>query len=121
VLSADGTKVIDSVSTNVGVRDALFDARHGFLLNGAKVLVKGTSNHLGFGGVGLAVPDRIMEFQIATLKAMGANAYRTAHNPVAPELLEYADRYGMLVWEENRFLTPVSHSILMSILYKRNS
>jgi hypothetical protein len=115
VLSADGTKVIDSVSTTVGVRDALFDARHGFLLNGAKVLVKGTSNHLGFGGVGLAVPDRIMEYQIATLKAMGANAYRTAHNPVAPELLEYADRYGMLVWEENRFLTPVSYIVSMSI------
>lgn len=106
VLSADGGKVLDSVSTTIGVRDALFDARHGLLLNGAKVLVKGTSNHLGFGGVGLAAPDRIMEFQVATLKAMGANAFRTAHNPVAPELLEYADRYGMLVWEENRFLTP---------------
>eukprot|EP01043_Picozoa_sp_COSAG02_P027754 COSAG02_NODE_1650_length_11487_cov_13.602895_5_plen_105_part_00 len=42
--------------TNVGVRDALFDAHHGFLLNGVKVLIKGTSNHLGFGGVGQAVP-----------------------------------------------------------------
>ena len=38
---------------------------------------------------------------VQTLKAMGSNAWRTAHNPVSPELLEYADRYGMLVWEEN--------------------
>jgi hypothetical protein len=40
--------------------------------------------------------------------------FHAAHNPVAPELLEYADRYGMLVWEENRFLTPVRHSGLLS-------
>lgn len=46
-----------------------------------------------------------MEFQIATLKAMGSTAFRTAHNPVAPELLHYCDKYGMLVWEENRFIT----------------
>ena len=26
---------------------------------------------LGFGGVGMAVPDRVAEFQIATLKNMG--------------------------------------------------
>lgn len=77
----------------------------GFMLNGAKIRLKGTANHLGFGGVGLAVPDRVMEFQVATLKAMGSNAWRTAHNPVAPELLEYTDKYGMLVWEENRFVT----------------
>jgi beta-galactosidase len=91
--------VIDRVEATVGVRNAIFDAREGFMLNGVKVTIKGTSNHLGFGAVGLAVPDRVMEFQVATLKAMGSNAWRTAHNPAAPELLEYADRYGMLVWE----------------------
>lgn len=43
--------------------------------------------------------------QVAALKAVGSNAWRTAHNPVAPELLDYTDEYGMLVWEENRFVT----------------
>ena len=27
-------------------------------------MIKGVSNHLGFGAVGLGVPDRIMEFQV---------------------------------------------------------
>jgi len=51
-----------------------------------------------------AVPDRVQEFQIATLRNVGSNAWRTAHNPVAPELLNAADKYGMLMWNENRFV-----------------
>jgi len=94
----------DSVSERVGVRSAVFDARRGFLLNGVQVKIKGTSNHVGFGGVGMAVPDRVAEFEVATLRAAGVNAWRTAHNPVAPELLDAADAYGMLVWSENRFV-----------------
>jgi len=52
----------------------------------------------------LKVPDRVQEFQIATLKEMGSNAWRTAHNPVTPEILDYCDDYGFLVWEENRLI-----------------
>jgi hypothetical protein len=29
-------------------------------LNGAQVKIKGTANHLGFGGVGVALPDRVV-------------------------------------------------------------
>jgi len=35
-----------------------------------------------------------MEYRIAKLKQMGSNAFRTAHNPAAPEPIDYADRYG---------------------------
>jgi beta-galactosidase len=35
---------------------------------------------------------------------MGCNAYRTAHNPPTPELLDACDRLGMLVMDENRIL-----------------
>jgi beta-galactosidase len=38
------------------------------------------------------------------LKAIGANAYRSAHNAPTPELLEDCDRLGMLVMDENRLL-----------------
>lgn len=48
--------------------------------------------------------SQVQEYQIATLKQMGSNAWRTAHNPVTPELLDYADEYGFLVWEENRLI-----------------
>ena len=41
---------------------------------------------------------------MAKLKECGANAYRTAHNPPAPELLEACDRLGMMVMDECRLL-----------------
>ena len=72
VLDGSG-EVADAVAARVGVRSAVFDPRQGFLLNGVKVQIKGTANHLGFGGVGMAVPDRVAEFQVASLRRMGSN------------------------------------------------
>jgi len=62
------------------------------------------SQHIDFGGVGTAVPDRVSEFRVSSVKAIGANGWRTAHNPVAKPLLDAADRQGLLVWSENRNL-----------------
>src|SRR5439155_11572791 len=52
--------------------------------------------------LGVAVPDSIQEFRIRRLREMGSNAYRCAHNPPAPELLNACDELGMLVMDENR-------------------
>jgi beta-galactosidase len=81
-----------------------FDADRGFLLNGKPYLIKGTCNHQDHAGVGAAMPDRLQYFRVAKLKEMGSNAYRTAHHPPTPELLEACDRLGMLVVDENRLL-----------------
>ena len=39
--------------------------------------------------------------RISKLQEMGCNAWRTAHNPPTPALLDAADRLGFLVWDEN--------------------
>eukprot|EP01084_Bolivina_argentea_P067168 122386_1 len=33
---------------------------------------------------------------------MGANSWRMSHNPPNPELLDFTDEYGFMVWDENR-------------------
>ncbi|MEO6637799.1 MAG: glycosyl hydrolase 53 family protein, partial [Ginsengibacter sp.] len=43
-------------------------------------------------------------YRIKLLKDMGANAYRTSHNPPTPELLDACDSLGMLVLDETRLL-----------------
>jgi len=101
---ASGGQTVDRVETEFGIRTVAFDANRGFLLNGKPYQLKGTCNHQDHAGVGAALPDRLQYFRIAKLKEMGANAYRTSHNPPTPELLEACDRLGMLVMDESRLV-----------------
>lgn len=95
-------EVIDRCETNFGIRSIRFDADAGFFLNGESVRLKGVCLHQDHGGVGIAIPDVLHDFRIKKMKEMGANAFRCAHNPVAPEALDAADRLGMLVINETR-------------------
>ncbi len=99
-----GEEVADCLSTTFGVRTFHWDADQGFFLNGRPLKLKGTCNHQDHAGVGVAVPDAVQEYRIRRLKDMGGNAYRCAHNPPTPELLDACDRLGMLVMDENRHL-----------------
>lgn len=96
--------VEDSYSTTFGIRTIHFDAKQGFFLNGKKIKITGTNNHQDHAGVGVAVPDALLEFRIKKLKEFGCNAYRCSHNPPSPELLDICDRLGMLVIDENRLM-----------------
>lgn len=93
-------QVVDTYETSFGVRTIAFDANKGFILNGKQVKIKGVCNHQDLGPLGDAVNVRALERQLELLKAMGANAIRTSHNPPAPELLDLCDKMGFLVMDE---------------------
>jgi beta-galactosidase len=99
-----GDTAIDGEVTTFGVRTIRFDPNQGFFLNGRRVEIQGVCSHHDFPGVGIAAPDGLWSWRISKLKAMGANAYRTAHNPASDEFYQAADRLGMLVMDENRHL-----------------
>jgi beta-galactosidase len=90
----------DVVATVFGFRTVAFDKDQGFLLNGRRVKLRGVNLHHDGGAVGAAVPERLWEVRLERLKAMGANAIRTSHNPPAPEFLDLCDRMGFLVMAE---------------------
>jgi beta-galactosidase len=92
--------VLDEYETPFGIRTLAFDPDRGLLLNGRQVRVNGVCNHHDLGALGAAVNTRAIERQIEILQEMGVNAIRTSHNPPAPELLELADRRGILVMDE---------------------
>ena len=96
----DGRRSADTTTTTFGIRTIAWDKDHGFLLNGERVKLKGVNLHHDGGGLGAAVPERIWESRLLMLKAMGANAIRTSHNPPAPEFLDLCDRLGFLVMAE---------------------
>ena len=96
----DGERIADVTKTSFGIRSIAFDKDQGFLLNGRRVKMRGVNLHHDAGGLGAAVPERVWEARLETLKAMGVNAIRTSHNPPAPEFLDLCDRMGFLVMAE---------------------
>lgn len=93
-------KIVDTYNTPFGIRTIEFTAKNGFLLNGKKVVIKGTCNHHDLGALGAAINTSALKRQLKMLQEMGCNSLRTSHNPPAPELLELADQMGFLVWDE---------------------
>jgi beta-galactosidase len=93
-------RLVDEYDTPIGIREAVFDADQGFLLNGERVKINGACLHHDGGCVGAAVPERIWERRLQILREMGCNAIRTSHNPCAAEFLDLCDSMGFLVMNE---------------------
>ncbi len=93
-------KTLDGRTNAFGIRDARFEPETGFWLNGKNFKIKGVCVHEDGGAFGAAVPAAVWRSRLATLKSLGVNAIRTAHNPPAPEFLDLCDQMGFLVMDE---------------------
>ena len=90
-------KEMDSYETPFGIRTIEFTHDQGFMLNGQKVAIKGVCMHHDLGALGAAFNEVAAERQLRIMKEMGANAFRTSHNPPAPELVALCDRMGLMM------------------------
>lgn len=93
-------KALDTHQNNVGIRKTEWKAENGFWLNGRNVDIAGVCMHHEGGAVGAAVPSSIWERRLKQIKALGANALRTAHNPMDEPFLDLCDKLGILVMSE---------------------
>lgn len=93
------TKEGDTQEVRFGVRSCEF-TKEGFFLNGRYLKMNGVCMHHDLGSIGAAVNRDALKRQIEIMKGMGVNAWRTSHNPPAPELLELCDEMGILVMDE---------------------
>ncbi len=93
-------KASDEQVVTFGIREFHFDPNTGFWLNGKNIKIKGVALHGDVGGLGVAAPLGAWEHRLAAMRALGANAIRTAHSPPAPEFLDLCDRMGFLVMDE---------------------
>lgn len=97
-----GGRTTDRYGTSFGVRTIAFDAQRGFFLNGRATKLLGTCNHHDHAGVGTGIPDALHRWRVEQVKAMGSNAWRSAHNPPASALLDACDELGMMMIVEQR-------------------
>ncbi|MBZ5561015.1 MAG: DUF4982 domain-containing protein [Acidobacteriia bacterium] len=90
----------DDYRTPFGIRSIRFDPNQGFFLNGKPEKIKGVCLHHDLGALGAAFSEVALERRLRLLKAIGVNAIRCSHNPMAPELYDLCDRLGLLVMDE---------------------
>jgi beta-galactosidase len=93
-------KITDTYFTPFGIRTLRLTPNNGLYLNDKRVQMKGVNLHHDQGPLGAALYPRAMERQLEIMKSMGCNAIRTSHNMAAPELLEFCDKMGFLVFDE---------------------
>ncbi len=91
---------VDEQINNLGFRWFSFEPNQGFFLNGEKLILKGTNRHQDFKDKGDALSNGDHYRDLKMIKDMGCNFLRLAHYPQAQEVLDLADKMGLLVWEE---------------------
>ncbi len=93
-------EALDSQEITVGFRTIEITTDKGLFLNGRHMKIHGVCEHHDLGCLGAAFHAPAMERKIRMLQEMGVNAIRTSHNMPAPELMDMADRMGMLILSE---------------------
>ncbi|MGI5231906.1 beta-glucuronidase [Actinoallomurus sp. CA-142502] len=83
----------------VGLRDVRVDGDR-FLINGEPFRFRGFGKHEDGAVRGKGHDDVLMVHDFALLRWIGANSFRTSHYPYAEEVLEYADRRGVVIIDE---------------------
>lgn len=94
-----GDEVIDAYELPVGVRTVRIDGGR-FLINEAPFYFAGFGKHEDTPIRGKGHDPAYMVHDFELMRWMGANSFRTAHYPYAEEVLEYADRHGIVVIDE---------------------
>jgi beta-galactosidase len=84
----------------IGIRDFTFVKQGPFLLNGKRLLLKGTHRHEDHAGVGSAMTESMMRKEMMMMKDMGVNFVRLGHYQQSRIILNLCDSLGILVWEE---------------------
>jgi len=94
-------KTVDEIVENVGLRTVAVGKDGGFRLNGVSRKLRGVCLHHDLGPLGAAVNKAAIIRQIKTMKAMGCDAIRTAHNMPSQMQMQVCDSLGMMVMAES--------------------
>jgi beta-glucuronidase len=95
----DGDTVVDSYHQSVGVRTVKVDGIR-FLINDEPFYFTGFGKHEDISVIGKGHNDSFLLHDFELLKWIGANSFRTSHYPYAEDVIDYADRQGIVLIDE---------------------
>jgi beta-galactosidase len=90
----------NTVTEKFGFRHFEFVEKGPFLLNGKRLLLRGTHRHEDHAGVAAAMTEDLIRKEMGMMKEMGVNFIRLGHYQQSHLVLEQCDSLGILVWEE---------------------
>ena len=96
----EGSTLVDTYETPLGIRFFNFDAEKGFSLNGVPTKILGVCLHHDNGALGAVENIHAVKRKLVLLKEMGVNAIRMSHNPSSLEMLQLCDEMGFIVQAE---------------------
>ena len=94
-----GGQVADEYLLNVGVRTVEVRGNQ-FLINNEPFYFTGFGMHEDHVVKGKGHDNAFLVNDFDLLKWVGANSFRTSHYPYAEEVMDYADRHGMVIIDE---------------------
>ncbi|MEV4641041.1 beta-glucuronidase [Actinoplanes sp. NPDC049548] len=92
-------EVRDSYRRTVGFRTVTVDGPR-FLINGRPFRFRGFGRHEDLPVLGRGHNDAWLLHDFALMDWIGANSFRTSHYPYSEDVLDYADRHGIVVISE---------------------
>ncbi|MGC7101039.1 beta-glucuronidase [Amycolatopsis lurida] len=95
----DGDVLLDSYPLDVGIRTVEVRGTQ-FLINGEPFYFTGFGKHEDSPVRGKGHDDAYLVHDFQLLRWVGANSFRTSHYPYAEEVIEFADRHGIVVVDE---------------------
>ncbi|MGB8382354.1 MAG: beta-glucuronidase, partial [Dermatophilaceae bacterium] len=90
---------VDAYQLKVGIRTVAVDGIR-FLINGEPFYFTGFGKHEDIAVIGKGHNNAYMVHDFALLNWIGANSFRTSHYPYAEDVLDYADRQGIVIIDE---------------------
>ncbi|KAF0329591.1 beta-glucuronidase [Colletotrichum asianum] len=100
ILSAPGSAdILDTYELSFGIRTIKVEGNR-FLINGNPFYFTGFGKHEDSPIRGKGFDPAYMIHDFNLMSWMGANSFRTSHYPYAEEVLDYADRHGIVVINE---------------------
>lgn len=93
----EGGQTVDTYRTRIGIRRIEWSHDGGLIINGSRFKALGVNMHSQIYGLGNAVPNQSIYYDVKRIKDGGLNFIRGAHYPHDPAFYDACDELGILV------------------------
>ena len=93
----EGSTVVDDLATRIGIRRIEWTHAGGLSINGVRYKLPGVNMHQEIYGLGDAVPDQAIYYDVKRIKDAGLDFIRGSHYPHSPAFYDACDELGIVV------------------------